>query len=72
VQRDCALAGGDDYELAFTAPPAAREGVFEAGRASGTAVTRIGSITQGAGLAVLDAAGAKVETTRRAYDHFTR
>ena len=38
------LAGGDDYELAFTAPAAQREAVQAAAKKSATAVTRIGQI----------------------------
>ncbi len=41
----CALAGGDDYELVFTAPPARRAAVAQAAAQSATPVTRIGSIT---------------------------
>ncbi|MEK8030408.1 thiamine-phosphate kinase [Ideonella sp. DXS29W] len=44
LQRECLLAGGDDYELLFTAPPSAAEAVRAAGLASGTPVTRIGCI----------------------------
>lgn len=44
IQRTCTLAGGDDYELCFTAPAAARERIVQAGLASGVAVTRIGDI----------------------------
>jgi thiamine-monophosphate kinase len=42
--RALALAGGDDYELAFTAPAGQRAAVEAAGRASATPVTRIGRI----------------------------
>ena len=38
----CVLAGGDDYELVFSAPPAARAAVTRAAQRSGTPVTRIG------------------------------
>lgn len=51
------LAGGDDYELAFTAPPSERERVEHAGRTAGTAVTRIGRIEAEAGLRLVNAAG---------------
>ena len=44
VQRECLLAGGDDYELLFTAPASAAEAVRAAGVASGTPVTCIGRI----------------------------
>ena len=40
----CALAGGDDYELVFTAPVAARDRVQAAALAAGTPVTRIGRV----------------------------
>ena len=40
--HQCTLAGGDDYELAFTAPVARRAAVAAAAQASGTPVTRIG------------------------------
>ncbi len=40
----CVLAGGDDYELVFTAPPTAREAVAAAALAADTPVTRIGQV----------------------------
>jgi thiamine-monophosphate kinase len=40
----CALAGGDDYELVFTAPPQARDAVTQAATQATTPVTRIGEI----------------------------
>jgi thiamine-monophosphate kinase len=70
VQRHCALAGGDDYELLFTAPAARRAEIEGAGREAGVALTRIGEIRAGTGFAVLDATGANVETPFSAYDHF--
>ena len=45
-QHEAALAGGDDYELIFTAPPAAAERIFEAGLLSNTPVSRIGRILE--------------------------
>lgn len=68
--RGCALAGGDDYELVFTAPPAARAAVVQAGRESGTPVARIGRIDAEPGLRVVDAAGAPVAQRFGAFDHF--
>ncbi|MCX7815832.1 MAG: thiamine-phosphate kinase [Tepidimonas ignava] len=43
-----ALAGGDDYELVFTADPAQREAVLAAAQRAGTPVARIGRIVPGA------------------------
>lgn len=60
------LAGGDDYELAFTAPAARREAVLAAAQGSGTPVTRIGSIDAEPGLRVL---GADVRRFA-GFDHF--
>ncbi|MDN8614749.1 thiamine-phosphate kinase [Variovorax ginsengisoli] len=70
LRRLCALAGGDDYELAFTAPPAARAAVEQAGRASATPVTRIGAIEAEAGLRLVDAQGAAVTQRFASFDHF--
>jgi hypothetical protein len=47
--RTCALSGGDDYELVFTAPASARGAVEQAGKDSATRVTRIGRIDAEAG-----------------------
>jgi thiamine-monophosphate kinase len=68
---DCLLAGGDDYELLFTAPAARRAEVEAAGAAAGLAVTRIGRIVGGAPVVRLLGAGGKpIEVARRGYDHF--
>ncbi|MEP6608260.1 MAG: thiamine-phosphate kinase [Burkholderiaceae bacterium] len=69
LQQQCALAGGDDYELLFTAPVVQRAHVTSAAAAAQVAVTRIGRVTA-AGLAVVDAAGGPVETGIRGFDHF--
>ncbi|HYP84193.1 thiamine-phosphate kinase [Variovorax sp.] len=66
-----ALAGGDDYELAFCAPPAARAAVEQAGRDAGTAVARIGRIEAEPGLRLVDASGAPLAAQAFAsFDHF--
>ena len=64
------LSGGDDYELAFTAPVAQREAVHNAGQQSGTPVTRIGHITAAAGLQLLDGNGVALSNTFSSFDHF--
>jgi thiamine-monophosphate kinase len=71
-QKDFALAGGDDYELLFTAPTAAAADVAAAARAAGLSITRIGTIVADAGLAVIGADGGAVDTAARAFDHFRR
>lgn len=70
LQHECLLAGGDDYELVFTAPPGADDAVRAAGRAAGTAVTRIGRIDDAPGLRVVDARGAPIATRFVSFDHF--
>jgi len=66
----CLLGGGDDYELAFTAPPAKRAEVERAGRAAGVAVTRIGRILAGAPAVRLLAGGRPRPAPQRGFDHF--
>ena len=65
------LAGGDDYELAFTAPPARRGAVAAASQASGTPVTRIGTVQAGPGLQLVDAQGQPVVNRYASFDHFS-
>jgi thiamine-monophosphate kinase len=65
------LAGGDDYELCFTAPVANAERIRAAGRATNVAVTAIGRIRAGDGLVVRDAAGNAIDLSGIAsFDHF--
>ena len=68
--RQCALAGGDDYELLFTALPQHRAAVAQAGAACSTPVTRIGTVLPTPGLQVVDAHGAPVEQRFASFDHF--
>jgi len=70
VARDCVLAGGDDYELCFTAPAERRDAVQAAAESAGMSVTRIGRITAEPGLAVLGADGAPLTIEHTGYDHF--
>lgn len=70
ILHQCTLAGGDDYELAFTAPVARRAGVAAAAAASGTPVTRIGRIEAAPGLRLVDAQGLPVERRYASFDHF--
>lgn len=65
-----ALAGGDDYELCFTAPVHQREMVHAAAWESNTPVTRIGHITQAHGLVVTDPEGQPITRRFASFDHF--
>jgi thiamine-monophosphate kinase len=70
VQRECTLAGGDDYELVFTAPAAAHQQVLEAGRQAGTGVACIGRIDARRDLQLLSHRGQPVDNIWSSFDHF--
>ena len=70
LQRQCCLAGGDDYELLFTAPAAASAAVQAAAAAAGVGVRCIGRTTAEAGLRLLDGAGQPVALQLQGFDHF--
>ncbi|MBG6077153.1 thiamine-phosphate kinase [Polaromonas sp. CG_9.11] len=67
---NCVLAGGDDYELAFSAPVSARQAVQAAARQAATPVTRIGCIDAEPGLRLLDADGQRLSGAFASFDHF--
>lgn len=70
VRRRFTAAGGDDYELCFTAPAAQRAAIAAAGAASGTQVTRVGVIEAAPGLRLYDGAGAQLDLQLTGFDHF--
>jgi thiamine-monophosphate kinase len=65
-----ALGGGDDYELLFAAPVAARESVIAAGAGVGLTLTRIGRIDPRPGLRLHDARAGTTVLHERSFDHF--
>lgn len=67
---DFTLAGGDDYELLFTASASASAQVQSAGRQAGVPVTRIGRIEAQAGLRLIDGHGQLLSGHFAAFDHF--
>jgi thiamine-monophosphate kinase len=68
---ECLLAGGDDYELVFTAAPDRRAAVEAAGRAADVAVMRIGRMIAGAPeVRLLDRAGKPLRIGQFGFDHF--
>ncbi len=70
-RRACQLAGGDDYELLFTAAPARRDDVLRAAAQAGVAVTAIGSIEPEPGLRLRDAGGRSMAADFfPSFDHF--
>jgi thiamine-monophosphate kinase len=70
LQRVCTLAGGDDYELIFTAAPAQAGRVAAAAQRAGVAVTRIGAIEAAPGLRLRDAGGRTIAERFGSFDHF--
>ncbi|MBB3257793.1 thiamine-monophosphate kinase [Paraburkholderia bannensis] len=84
LQLQCALAGGDDYELCFTAAPQQREAVAAAAQQAGVRVTRIGTITSrdtasqaaheqpdaAPTMTWRDRAGTPLNLTLQGFDHF--
>ncbi len=69
--QQCVLAGGDDYELVFCAPPAQRAAVAQASARSATPVTRIGSLQAAPGLRLVDGLGRAVAPKLASFDHFS-
>ena len=70
LQRECLLAGGDDYELVVTAPAERRDAVGAAARVSATPVSRIGRIEAGERLRFVDASGRELIGPAHSFDHF--
>lgn len=63
------VAGGDDYELVFTAPPEAAPEIRAAAIRTGIEVTRIGAVIEGSGVRVIDRNGADLELGAGGYRH---
>ena len=70
LRRAFTLAGGDDYELCFTAPESKRDAVIAAGKQAQTTVTRVGQIEAEPGLRLFDHNGQAYQHQLRGFDHF--
>ena len=72
LAQECLLAGGDDYELAFTASADAHGRVAALAAELGLALTCIGNVSVGEpGLvSVCDAAGQIMQIASKGFDHF--
>jgi thiamine-monophosphate kinase len=74
VARSALLAGGDDYELCFTAPRSRRGRIERIGRRIGVRLTRIGEIApprdRSSPVSVLGEGGKPIALARRGFDHF--
>ena len=72
LERDCLLAGGDDYELVFTAPPRERSRIEALAGKLNLPLHRIGEITNAVPprLTFCEADGTVLTPDRLGYDHF--
>lgn len=68
--KQCALAGGDDYELCFTAPPTRHAELLKISASLGLPLARIGNIGAGRECIVRDASGNRIQMESSGYDHF--
>jgi len=68
--QHCALAGGDDYELCFTAPVAHHAEVKKISSHLNLPLTRIGVIVAGQGCTVQATDGSVINIGEGGYDHF--
>ena len=71
LRRRFTLAGGDDYELCFTAPASARAAILALADSVTTPVTRVGVIEATPGLRLTDASGAALDLQLASFDHFS-
>ena len=71
LQRQCVLAGGDDYELLLAVPPACENALRDASATAGIPVTRIGTFHSGAPeVTVLDGDGRPLDIAKGGWSHF--
>jgi len=72
LARSCLTAGGDDYELAFTAPPEKHEEILAISRRLSLPLTPIGRILTGppGQLSLLDPSGQPLPVGSSGFDHF--
>ena len=68
--RNAIVAGGDDYELCFTAHPNSRESIDQLEDVLGVRLTKIGQIKRGKGVSLVGPDGKAVKVDGRGYDHF--
>jgi thiamine-monophosphate kinase len=72
LERDCLLAGGDDYELLFTAAAGSDSDIAALAAKLELPLTRIGELVAGppSELVLCDDSGSVITPARRGYDHF--
>ena len=72
LARQCQLAGGDDYELLFSAGPERRDEVFDLGAQLALPLWRCGQLiaSDSPRLTLLDAKGRQLTIKQKGFDHF--
>lgn len=75
LARDCQLAGGDDYELVFSAAPGRRRELTELAAQLDLPLWRFGRMIEATGkiqgeVRLLDEHGQTLPTTHKGFDHF--
>lgn len=70
LRRELQATGGDDYEVCFTAPAAARDAIDAVARECGVSVSRIGRIVEGEGVAASTEGGVAWTAHVGGYRHF--
>ena len=71
TRRVLQTAGGDDYELCFSAAPSWRDAIAAIAADTGVPITRIGRVVAGAGVFARDRDGNDWQAPRSGFDHFT-
>lgn len=64
------ITGGDDYELLFTAPASAEKTIAALSQEVHVPITKIGHLTKGTNVSVLNAQGSQLALKRTGYRHF--
>jgi thiamine-monophosphate kinase len=65
-----AASAGDDYEIAFTAPPAMRARIAAAAKRSRTRVSEIGVVKKGRGTSLIGSNGKRITVKKTGWEHF--
>jgi thiamine-monophosphate kinase len=68
--RIAVAAGGDDYELLFTAPAGLAKAIDDLSSVLGLPITTIGRIEPGEGVRLVDAEGRTIPVGKSGYQHF--
>ncbi len=68
--RERIITGGDDYELLFTAPASAEQQLATLARETDTPITKIGKVTAGKGVTLLDKNDLPIILKKTGYKHF--